>query len=168
MIAVTSGQWIAIGSIATLFTALIALGTVVVTTILSNREATNKRINHAFELLTGQTQRRSAGISMLSGGVPKRWQKQTAQLAATQAIYLLTQSLSGDRVDEKKNLDALFDLYVMYRSRPPGATTEEQLATLIEERLDDLQKEPPVKPTQGLDLDWFELVSLKEKLPQAL
>ena len=56
------------------------------------------------------TARRTAGIALLAGKVPRRWRYNALQLVVGQAVYLLRKSNSKDRPDEVMNLEALVAL----------------------------------------------------------
>jgi hypothetical protein len=107
-----AADWTAVGSIATAVAVLIAIGTILVTLRTSKRSAEDSRIAQGLGLMTGGTQPRSVGISLLFTGVPERWREGVTSVLASQVLYLLTRSDEKDRPHEIKNLDSLITLFL--------------------------------------------------------
>lgn len=90
-----------------------------------SRSSFDAQMMHATELLTGETQRRSAGVAILEGSIRRLrkaahprwlskyfegWRLATMGLLSNQVIYLLEVSQQGKRPDEKRNLERMIVL----------------------------------------------------------
>jgi hypothetical protein len=122
------------------------LGTLIVLTwniIDRSRSSFEDRMSIATDFLTGGTQKRSAGIAIisssrarLSGHREVAWRTAIVLLLCTQAIYLLEQSGEGDRPDELLNLRRIIELLITFDSRPSG---KDESAVLVMRIKDDLR-----------------------------
>jgi hypothetical protein len=121
--------------------AWIALGGTVLALIWNivdrTRSAFDDRMSQATELLTGQTQRRSAGIAIIEGSQRRltgsqrpvircfirgnrAWLVGLTGLLCAQAVYLLKSSGQGKRPDEIFNLNRIMTLLIMFRNHLSG------------------------------------------------
>jgi hypothetical protein len=134
------------------------LGTLIVliwNIIDRNRSSFEDRMSQATEFLTGHTQRRSAGIAIISGSQRRLGKRRTATwrtamilLLCTQAIYLLEQSRQGSRPDEILNMRRIIELLIGFNFQ---SSEQVQGAKLAQRIKDDL--EGTSKSSKGLDHD---------------
>ena len=133
--------------------ALITLiGTLAVLTwsiIDRSQSSFEERMSQATDFLTGGTQKRSAGIAIISSSrtrlAKKRetaWRAAMASLLCTQAIYLLEQSGEGDRPDEVLNLRRIIELLIRFDLQSPELAEASMLAERIKNDLKDTAKFP--------------------------
>ncbi len=159
-------DWTAIGSLATAILAFLALITAATTWGMARATAQDQRMALAFELLTGHTQRRSAGIAILAGGLPKRWRRSALQLAASQAVYLLMKSDSGARPDEVSNLEGLVALLVEnHVGSAEDDNAQAKLCQALSHRLHNTPESDEISsPPHGLHVPRSALVDWADQL----
>jgi hypothetical protein len=102
-----------------------------------------ERMSQATDLLTGGTQKRSAGIAIIASfriRLARRratsWRTAMTLLLCTQAIYLLEQSRDGDRPDELLNLRRIIELLIAFNFHSPN---QYEIAVLAARIKGDLQ-----------------------------
>jgi hypothetical protein len=132
------------------------LGTLIVLTwniIDRSRSSFEDRMSKATDFLTGGTQKRSAGIAIISGSrrrLTKRrevtWRTAMILLLCTQAIYLLEESGEGNRPDEILNLRRIIELLIVFNLQ---SLDQAEIAMLVQRVKDDLRGTS--KPSRGLD-----------------
>lgn len=116
-----------------------------------SQSAFDDRMSQATELLTGRTQRRSAGIAIIEGSknrLRKRraWRTAMVGLLCTQAIYLLEWSEQGRRSDEILNLKRIMRLLIDLKDISPG---QAEIAEIGQRIKDDISSDK--ERTRGLD-----------------
>jgi hypothetical protein len=142
-----------------LIVALITLlGTLIVliwNVIDRSRSSFEERMSQATEFLTGQTQRRSAGIAIISGSsrrlVRRRetsWRIAMILLLCAQAIYLLEQSDQGSRPDEILNLRRILELLLGFGFQ----SAEQAEITMLAQRV-KIDLEGANKSSKGFNRD---------------
>lgn len=101
-----------------------------------------ERMSQATDLLTGGTQKRSAGIAIISSfkiRIARRratsWRTAITLLLCTQAIYLLEQSKEGGRPDELLNLRRIIELLITFNFHSPDQHEIAELAARIKNDL---------------------------------
>lgn len=132
------------------------LGTLIVLSwniIDRSRSSFEDRMSQATDFLTGGTQKRSAGIAVISGSRRRlarrrevEWRIAMTLLLCTQAIYLLEQSGEGNGPDEILNLRRIIELLLTFNSQLLEQT---EVAVLAQRIKDDLRGAR--KPSRGLD-----------------
>jgi hypothetical protein len=90
-----------------------------------SQSAFDDRMSEATQLLTGHTQRRSAGIAIIEGatsrlGRRRTWRAAMVGLLCAQAVYLLEWSEQGKRPDEMLNLKRIISLLIDFKDKSPG------------------------------------------------
>ena len=90
-----------------------------------SQSAFDNRMSQATELLTGHTQRRSAGIAIIEGAENRlrrrrTWRTAMVGLLCAQAVYLLEWSEQGKRPDEILNLRRIILLLIDFKDMSPG------------------------------------------------
>ncbi len=126
------------------------LGTLIVliwNIIDRSRSSFEERMSQATEFLTGKTQRRSAGIAIISGysrRLTRRrkttWRTAMILLLCTQAIYLLEQSGQGSRPDEILNLRRILELLLGFNFQSAKQVEITMLAQRIKDDLEGVNK----------------------------
>lgn len=132
------------------------LGTMIVliwNAIDRNRSSFEDRMSQATDFLTGSTQRRSAGIAIISASRKRlgrrrevTWRTAMVLLLCTQAIYLLEQSGQGKRPDEIVNLRRIIELLIVFNRQTSGYTEATMLAQRVKNDLHG-----SIKLSTGLD-----------------
>lgn len=165
-----------------LATAIVALAVALLESRARRRADVDRQFLEAFDLLTGGTQRRSAGISLLEGLLGKkdnfrwkaamvnaRWRLPTIRVLESQAIYLVEESDQGDRSDEVVNLDRIIALLTSYRKQGELVTLAQALERRLrdERRSTDKKKNPnTVRVELGLSVGKEELNEWLQRLRQ--
>jgi len=121
-------------------------------------------MSQATEFLTGHTQRRSAGIAIISASRSRltrrrgaTWRTAMILLLCTQAIYLLEQSGEGSRPDEILNLRRIVELLLGFSFQ----SSEQVDIAMLAQRIQSVLKGTS-KPSKGLDQ-----VKVREMLAQS-
>ena len=133
--------------IVALITLLGTLAVLTWNTIDRSQSSFEKRMSQAADFLTGGTQKRSAGIAIISSSRRRltksretAWRTAMASLLCMQAIYLLEQSGEGDRPDEVLNLRRIIELLIAFDLQSPELVEASMLAERIKNDLKDTAK----------------------------
>jgi len=112
-----------------------------------SRSSFEARMSQATEFLTGQTQRRSAGIAIISGFNRRllrrretTWRIAMILLLCAQAVYLLEQSDQGGRPDEILNLRRILELLLGFSFQSAEQVEITMLAQRIKSDLESASK----------------------------
>jgi hypothetical protein len=142
MNAEVAAAWVALGG-----TVLVLIWNVVDRT----QSAFDDRMSQATELLTGQTQRRSAGIAIIEGSQRRligsqrpltgwlirgnrAWPVALTGLLSAQAIYLLKSSGQGKRPDEILNLKRIMELLIELKNHLSGQVSLQEVINALREK----------------------------------
>jgi hypothetical protein len=144
--------------------AWVALGGTLIVLIYNifdrNMSAFNDRMSQATDLLTGHTQRRSAGIAIIEGSQrriirsKRTWLMAMTGLLCAQAVYLLKSSGQDKRQDEILNLKRIVELLIRFRRHLPDKTPFADVVGALQEPAERKQPEKGEEPGEhdkGLD-----------------
>lgn len=154
--------------------AWIALGGTVLALIWNivdrTRSAFDDRMSQATELLTGQTQRRSAGIAIIEGSQRRltgsqrpvikwfirgnrAWLVGLTGLLCAQAVYLLKSSGQGKRPDEILNLNRIITLLIKFRNHLSDQVGFQEVIKALREG-ESAAKKAGAHPQRGKSPAW--------------
>lgn len=138
--------------------AWVALGGTLIVLIYNmfdrSRSAFDELMSQATGLLTGKTQRRSAGIAIIEGSQrrlirrKRTWLVAVTGLLSSQAVYLLQSSRSGERQDEIFNLKRILELLIKFQSHLSDRAPFTELIEILKEPAETGE---PGKEDRGLN-----------------